>query len=127
MPNLLNERQKKRQLERAWHKSLSDNDYLLYRNQCRLFNSQLKKAQSNYFSSLFVNCSDSKFLWHFNDKVLHRSSTPNIDPPASLYAHQFSSFFTDNIKSLPANLPFIDVNPYSFPDQPAPVFLHLNQ
>ena len=30
--------------------------------------------------------------------------------------------FTDKIKSLRANLPLIDVNPFSFPDQPAPVF-----
>ena len=83
-PNLLHERQKRRQLERAWRQS--DNDRLLYRNQCRLFNSLLKKAQSNYFSSLFVNCSNSKALWHSIDKVLHRSSTSNTDPPASLFA-----------------------------------------
>ena len=53
---------------------------------------------------------------------LHLSSTSNIDPPASLSTPQFSSLFTDEIKSLHANLPFIDVNPFSFSDQPAPVF-----
>ena len=66
--------------------------------------SLLKEAQSNYFSSLFVNCFDSKSLWHITDKVLHRSSTSNTNPPASLSAHQFSLFFTDKIKSLHANL-----------------------
>ena len=80
------------------------------------------KAQSNYFSSLFVNCSDSKYLWHFFDKVSHRSSTTNTDLPASLSVHQFSSYFTNKIKSRRANLPLIDVNPFYFPDQPAPVF-----
>ena len=35
-PNLLHERQKRRQLERVWRKSHGDNDRLLYRNQCRL-------------------------------------------------------------------------------------------
>ena len=61
-PNFLHERQKRRQLECAWCKSHSNNDRLLYCNQCRLYNSLLKKAQSNYFSSLFVNCPDSKSL-----------------------------------------------------------------
>ena len=61
-PYLLHERQKRRQLERAWRKSYIDNDRFLYRKQCRLYNSQLQKTQSNYFSSLFVNCSDSKSL-----------------------------------------------------------------
>ena len=114
-----------RQLERAWHKSHSDNDRLLYRNKCQLRNSLLKKAQSNYFSSLFVNCSDSKSLWCSIDKVLHRSSTSNIDPSASLSTHQFSLFFIDKIKSLCANFPLIDVNPFSFLDQPALVFSSL--
>ena len=59
---LLHERQKRRLSERAWRKSHSDNNRLLYCNQCRLYNSQLKKAQSNYFSSLFINCSDLKSL-----------------------------------------------------------------
>ena len=44
-PKLLYERQKKRQLERAWRRSYSDNVRLLYRNQCRLYNSLIKKAQ----------------------------------------------------------------------------------
>ena len=79
-------------------------------------NSLLKKAQSSYFSSLFGNCSDLKFLWHSIDKVLHRSSISNTDPPVSLSAHQFSSFFTDKIKSHRANLLLIDANPFSFPD-----------
>ena len=62
--NLLHERQKKRQLERARHKSHSNNDCLLYGNQCWLYNSLLKKAQSNYFSLLFVNCFDLIALWY---------------------------------------------------------------
>ena len=62
MPNLLYEHQKRRQLERAWGRSLSDNDRLLCRNQCLLYNSLLKKAQSNYFASQFFNCSNSKSL-----------------------------------------------------------------
>ena len=61
-----------------------------------------------------------KSLRHSIDKVLHCSSTSNIDLPASLSAHKFSSFFIDKIKSLRANLPLINVNPFSFPDQLAP-------
>ena len=71
----LHDRQNRRQLERAWRKNHSDNDRLLYRNQCRPYSSLLKKAQLNYFSSLFVRCSDTKSLWHSIDKVLHRGST----------------------------------------------------
>ena len=109
----------------ALHKSHSDNDRLIYRDQCRLYNSLLKKAQSNYFSSLFVNCSDSKSFLHSIDKVLNRNLTSNAEPPALISAHQFSSFFTDKIKSLRANPPLIDVNLFSFPDQLAPVFFFL--
>ena len=105
-PNLLHERHKRRQLERAWRKSQSDNDRFLYRNQCRLYNLLLKKAKSIYFSSLFVNCSDSKSLWYSIDKVLNCSSTSLTDPPASLSAHQFHSCFSDKIKSLRA--PYIN-------------------
>ena len=114
--------QKRHQLERAWLKTLNDNNRLLYHNQCQLYNSLLKKALSNYFASLIVSCSDSRSLWYSFEKVLHRSTTSNSDPPASLFAHQFSSFFTDKIKSLCANLPLIDVNLFSIPDQPAPIF-----
>ena len=42
-----------------------------------------------------------------------------------LCALQFTSFFTDKIKSLHANLPLNDVNPFPFPDQPATVFSSL--
>ena len=122
MPNLFHECHKKQKLERAWHRSHSDNACLFYGNQFRLYNSLLNKALSNYLFSLFVNCSDSKYLWYSIDKVLYRSSTSNTAPSASLSVHQFSSFFTDKIISLCANLSLIDVNPISFPDQPAPVF-----
>ena len=49
--NLLNERCKERQLERQWHKSRNESDKLLYKKQCHINNSLLKKAQSNHFSS----------------------------------------------------------------------------
>ena len=34
-------------------------DRLLYKNRCHLYYSLVKKAQYNYFSSPFNNCSDS--------------------------------------------------------------------
>ena len=60
--NLLNKRCKKRQLERQWRKSGNESDKLLYKKLCHMYNSLLKKAQSNYFSSLFDNGLDSKSL-----------------------------------------------------------------
>ena len=41
---------------------------------CNQFSSK-KKAQSNYFLSLFDYCLDSKSFWHFIDKMLHRSNS----------------------------------------------------
>ena len=82
----------------------------------------MKKAQSNYFSSLFENCLDSKSLWHFIDKVLHLSNPSLQIPPARHSADQFSSFFSDKIKTLRLNLPLININPFSVPDKLPPIF-----
>ena len=82
----------------------------LKKKQCHIYNSLLKKAQSNYFSSLF----DS--LWHSIDKVVHRSNPFQQFAPAIHSADQFSSFFSDKIKTLRLNLPFININPFSVPD-----------
>ena len=81
----------------------------------------MKKAQSNYFSSLFANCLDSKSLWHSIDRVLHRSNLSQQIPPAIHSADQFSSFFNDKIKTLRLNLPLININLFSVPDKSPPI------
>ena len=98
--NLLNERCERLQLERRWHKSGNKSDKLLYKKQCHIYNSLLKKAQSNYFSSLFENCLDSKSLWHSIDKILHQSNPSQQISPSIHSANQFSSFFRDKIKTI---------------------------
>ena len=45
-----------------------------------MYNSLLKNAQSNYFSSLFDNYLDSKLLWHSIDKMLRRSPPQQTSP-----------------------------------------------
>ena len=60
--NLLNERCKRQQLEHHWRKSKNESDKLLYKKQSHMYNSFLKKAQSNYFSCLIDNCLYSKSL-----------------------------------------------------------------
>ena len=120
--NLLNERCKRRQLESHWCKSRNESDKLLNKKQCHMYNSLLKKGQSNYFSSLFDHCLGSKSLWLSNEKMLHRSN-PSLQISPSIHsADQYSSFFSDKIKTLGLNLPLIKVNPYSVPDILPPTF-----
>ena len=65
-----------------------------------MYNSLLKKVQSNYFSYLFDNCLYSKSLWHPIDKILHQSNPSQQISPSIHSANQFSSFFGDKIKTL---------------------------
>ena len=51
--NLRSERGIRRQLERTWLKTRNESDKLVYKKQCHLYNFKVKKAQSDYFSSLF--------------------------------------------------------------------------
>ena len=118
---LLNERCKRRQLENNWQKTKKELDKLL-RKKSRIYNSLLKKVQSNYFSSLFGNFLDSKSFWRSIDKVLHRSN-PSQQIPLSIHsADQFSSFFSDKIKTIRLNLPLININPFSVPNKSPPIF-----
>ena len=82
----------------------------------------MKKAQSNYFSSLCDNCLDSKSLWHSIDKILHQSNPSQQIPSAKHSAYQFSSFSSDKIKTLRLNLPLININLFSVPDKSPPIF-----
>ena len=92
------------------------------KKQCHIYNFLLKKAQSNYFSSLFDNCLHFKSLWYYIDKMLHRSNPSQQISPSIHSVHQFSSFFSDKIKTLRLNFPLINVNPYSVLDKLPPTF-----
>ena len=87
-----------------------------------VYNSLVKKAQSNYFPSLFKNFSDSKSLWHSINQVCHRSSSSSLNPPSTFSADQFGSFFVDKIKALRSKLLLVDLNPLTIPDRPSPTF-----
>ena len=78
--NLRSERSIRRQLERTWRKTRNESDKLAYKKQCHLYNSKVKKAQSDYFSFLFKSNSNTKELWHSINKLLNRSSSslPNL-------------------------------------------------
>ena len=73
--NLRSERGIRQQLERTWRKTRNESDKLAFKKQCHLYNSKVKKAQSDYFSSLFKSNSNTKELWHSIDKLLNRSSS----------------------------------------------------
>ena len=96
--NLRSERGKRRQLERIWRKTRNDSDKLANKKQCYLYNSKVKKAQSDYFSSFFKSNSNTKELWHSIDKLLHRfsSSLPNSSSKQS--ADQFALILWKKLK-----------------------------
>ena len=87
-----------------------------------MYNSLLKKAQLNYFSSLFDNFLVSKTLRRYIDKMLHRSNPAQQISLSIHSANQFSSVFSGKIKTLRLNLLLINVNPYSVPNKLPPIF-----
>ena len=97
--NLRSERGIRRQLQRTWRKTRNESDKLAYKKQCHLYNSKVKKAQSDYFSSLFISNSNTKELWHSIDKLLNRSSS-SLPNSSKHSADQFCTYFVDKIKTL---------------------------
>ena len=124
--NLRSERSIRRQLERTWRKTRNESDKLAYKKQCHLYNSKVKKAQSDYFSSLFKSNSNTKELWHSIDKLLNRSSSSLPNSSSKHSADQFCTYFVDKIKTLRSKLPLIDLNPLSLPDKSPPIFSSFN-
>ena len=111
--NLRSERGIRRQLERTWRKTRNESDKLAYKKQRHLYNSKVKKPQSDYFSSLFKSNSNTKELWHSIDKLLNRSSSSLPNSFSKHSADQFCTYFVDKIKTLCSKLPLIDLNPLS--------------
>ena len=109
--NLRSERGIRRQLERTWRKTRKESDKLAYKKQCRLYNSKVKEAQSDYFSSLFKSNSNTKELSHSIDKLLNRSSSSLPNSSSKHSADQFCTYFVDKIKTLRSKLPLIELNP----------------
>ena len=109
--NLRSERGIRRQLEHTWRKTRKESDKLAYKKQCRLYNSKVKEAQSDYFSSLFKSNSNTKELSHSIDKLLNRSSSSLPNSSSKHSADQFCTYFVDKIKTLRSKLPLIELNP----------------
>ena len=53
---------------------------------------------------------------------MHRSNLSQQITPVIHSADQFSSFFSDKIKTFRLNLPLIYINPFSVPDKSPPIF-----
>ena len=96
--NLRSKRGIRRQLERIWRKTRNESDKLAYNKQCYLYNYKVKKAQSDYFSSLFKSNSNTQELWHSIDKLLNRSSSSLPNSSSKHAANQFCTYFVDKIK-----------------------------
>ena len=102
---LLSEKGKGRQLERTLRKTRNESDRLEFKKQFHFYNSIVKKAQSDYFSSLFKRNSSTKELWHSIDKIFNLSSSSIPDSPPKHSVNQFYFYFVDNIKTLCLKLP----------------------
>ena len=81
-----------------------------------------KKAQSDYFSSLFKSNSNTKKLWHSIDKLLNCSTLPLPNSSSKHSVDQFCTYLVDKIETLRSKLPLIDLNPLSLPDKLPPIF-----
>ena len=61
-------------------------------------------------------------MWRSINQVCYCSSSSSLNPPFTLFAGQFSSFFVDKIKALCSKPPLVDLNPFTIPDRPPPTF-----
>ena len=82
----------------------------------------MKRAQSDYFSSLFKSNSRTKELWYSKQKIVNQSSSSLPDSSSKDLADQFFSYFVDKIKTLRSKLPLIDLDPLFLPDKSPPSF-----
>ena len=102
-PELIDEKRKKRRLERVWRNTKSDVDKKLFQNQVHKFNNLISTAKSQFFTKLVGENKDNpKKLWSKLNSILHRTKTsvlPNCSDTLNL-ANSFGTFFQDKIAKL---------------------------
>lgn len=100
-------KQKRRQLERRWRRTRSDDDYRCFQDQKVLASSILQMSKTEYLSSLVNdNAHDPKLLFKTLDNLLH--STKDRPLPmhtsASELACEFATYFDEKVTRVKGQL-----------------------
>ena len=101
------EKRKRWKLERRWRKSRLTIDRELYKEQCKIVSSLLKKAKENYYSNIIQeNKGNQKVLFNTVTRLLH-SNTEKCYPTApssEVLANRFADFFCQKIEAIRSDL-----------------------
>ena len=94
------ERRKRRKLERRWRKSRMVIDRKLYKEQCKVISSLIKKAKENYYSNIHENKDNQKVLFNTVTRLLHRNTEKCYPtaPSSEVLANRFADFFCQKIE-----------------------------
>ena len=94
------EKGKRRKLERRWRKSRLVIDRELYKEQCKVVSSLIKKAKENYYSNIQENKGNQKVLFNTVTRLLHRNTEKCYPtaPFSEVLADRFADFFCQKIE-----------------------------
>ena len=98
--DIMEEKKRKRRLERQWRRSKSMGDKELYKNQRNRYNRMLNEAHTRYLSKLVSeNSSDPKSLFKMIDNLLNRKKKSPLPDhsSASELAASFNTYFIDKV------------------------------
>ena len=94
------EKRKRRKLERRWRKSRLVIGRELYKEQCKVVSSLIKKAKENYYSNIQENNGNQKVLFNTVTRLLHRNTEKCYPtaPSSEVLANRFADFFCQKIE-----------------------------
>ena len=96
------EKRKRRTLERHWRKSRLGIDRELYKEQCKVIRSLIKKVKENYYSNIFrENKGNQKILFN-TSRLLHRNTQECYltAPSSEVLANRFADLFCQKIEAV---------------------------
>ena len=97
------EKRKRRKLERRWHKWRLVIDTELYKEQCKVITSLIKKAKENHYSNIIQeNKGNQKILFNTISRLLHRKTEKCYPtaPSSEVLANRFADFFCQKIEAI---------------------------
>lgn len=97
------EKRKRRKLGRRWRNSRPVIDRKLYKEQCKVVSSLIKKTKENYyFNTIQENKGNQKVLFNIVTRLLHRNteSCYPTAPSSEVLANRFADFFYQKIEVL---------------------------
>ena len=93
------DKRKRRKLERRWRKSRLVIDRELYKEQCKVVSSLIKKAKENYYSNIQENKGNRKVLLNTVTRLLHRNTEKCYPtaPSSEVLANRSADFFCQKV------------------------------